>query len=262
MTFKIKRYMQCLEENENPGNNSVCDSFTIITSLAGAECSSLMVPNSNKTNNSNSNHGFMSTFSPSAQQRLVEEDEENSIMDSPPITTATATNIQTVNTDLGYYGSSDYSDNNSFNVCAKQIIKQARVKYVQNGVKTTNNSAASFNSSSLLSSPISSSSTDASTSPLFNNPKSNQTPIITNLYPFNYFKVTNKQLDPYNIIDEVAKVANASNDLKSRQTSTNPDVKLYLERFERIYNSNESDASTEPKPTHNRINSHTSYSYV
>lgn len=98
--------------------------------------------------------------------------------------------------DMGYYGSSDYSD--SFQQHSSKKLKNE-----------------SFTSSSVLSSP--STSSDAS---------SNYRPIVTNLYP--YKPIENKQTD----------------------------VKLYLERFERIYNSNTIDNSN---PTPNRV---TTYSYV
>lgn len=98
--------------------------------------------------------------------------------------------------DMGYYGSSDYSDS-----------------FQQRGSKKLKND--SFTSSSVLSSP--STSSDAS---------STYRPVVTNLYPY-----------------------------KSTETKQ-ADVKLYLERFERIYNSNTIDNSN---PIQNRI---TTYSYV
>ncbi|CAF0717996.1 unnamed protein product [Brachionus calyciflorus] len=96
--------------------------------------------------------------------------------------------------DMGYYGSSDYSDS----------FQQRNSKKLKND---------SFTSSSVLSSP----STTSDTS-------SNYRPVVTNLYPFK--PVETKQSD----------------------------VKIYLERFERIYNSDSLENSAQ-----NRI---TTYSYV
>ncbi len=124
--------------------------------------------------------------------------------------------------DLGYYGSSDYSDNSN----TKQVKLQHRQKYVYNnitGKQIGTNSTSSF-SSSVMSSPTASSSSSGSNtnqSPVVQRP-----PLITNLYPY-----TN-QLNDY-LVTEV-------NDTSiSRVDEPRKDLNSYLERFERIYNSDE-----------------------
>ena len=102
--------------------------------------------------------------------------------------------------DMGYYGSSDYSDS----------FQQRNSKKLKND---------SFTSSSVLSSP--STHSDASSS-------SNYRPAVTNLYP--YKPVEQKQND----------------------------VKIYFERFERIYNSDSLNTNSN-NSNPNRI---TTYSYV
>ena len=197
----------------------------------------------------------MSTFIPlnglSAQKTQSRQQNETNTEEecvTSPIHTAQSNGIN----DLGYYGSSDYSDNNSFGLSsAKKQIKPSqhqpqRVKYVQPNAANTNvnsatNSSSSFTSSSLLSSPTSTSSNDSSTSPLYTNSSNTMTssvnaqvkqqqPIITTLYPLNVYQASlKKPAQTYESVDSG----------KSTVNSKSADVKIYFERFERIYNSEE-----------------------
>ena len=146
----------------------------------------------------------------------------------------------TKSNDLGYYGSSDYSENNnnsSFGINSnkdyhlkqikQQSAAQSNIKVVNIKPHGTSNSNTSF-SSSLLSSP--STSTDSTTSSVAPPPayvtknqhhhhpttiKTTTNPVITTLYPNIYNNNNNQCL----------------NKIKSS------DVKIYFERFERIYHS-------------------------
>ncbi|RNA10194.1 protocadherin-1 isoform X2 [Brachionus plicatilis] len=161
------------------------------SSLASAKIKNMSLKCSNKSQDSFTVITALSEKTKAAQK-------EGSISEESYVRTLSSAktddNIQ-VN-DMGYYGSSDYSDS----------FQQRSCKKLKND---------SFTSSSVLSSP--STSSDAS---------STYRPAVTNLYPY---KTTD---------------------------SKQADVKLYLERFERIYNSNPIDNSN---PIQNRI---TTYSYV
>lgn len=123
--------------------------------------------------------------------------------------------------DMGYYGSSDYSENNSFG-----LLSQKQVKPIQRATNQT----SSFTSSSLLSSPSSSTDSSSAGSPTYANK-----PTITNLYPVNCYQKVD--------------------------TAKSTDVKIYLERFERIYNSDSINNQTNSNGNKQR-NNVTSYSYV
>lgn len=172
--------------------------------------------------------------------------------------------------DIGYYGSSDYSDNNASisisTTCPKplkqysnksKIIQyqhqQSRSRFIHPTSKTTN-SATSFTSSSLMSSPTSSSSSASSESPLF----------ATGL-PINNQMISNKSNDNQQENDIYIKPSNFVHVTKTNNSSSkNNDVKSYYERFERIYNSNQLDQNTntsQPVVKQQR-NSLTAYSYV
>jgi hypothetical protein len=179
--------------------------------------------------------------------------------------------------DIGYYGSSDYSDNNASisipTVCQKPIKQysnkskiiqyqhqQSRSRFIQSN-KTTpkTNSATSFTSSSLLSSPTSSSTSTSSESPLFATGLSNNNQVAFNSKNNEIQQDSGEiYIKPTNHLN-VTKTKNSS----SSSSTKNNDVKLYYERFERIYNSNELDQNTNsnqhPKQ---QCNSLTAYSYV
>lgn len=154
--------------------------------------------------------------------------------------TGSVVNTAIMMNDLGYYGSSDYSDNNNSGISSANNKNCLNVKEAN----VATNSSTSFTSSSLLSSPSSSSSSDSF------NIKNNITvkatkqnaPIVTTLYPM------------------VNRVENEK--LASKGPS---DVKTYFERFEKIYNS-EVNMNDSPD-NHNKVcfkprNSLTAYSYV
>ncbi len=176
--------------------------------------------------------------------------------------------------DIGYYGSSDYSDNNvSISIsttCHKpikqysnksKIIKyqhqQSRSRFIQPNKSTTINSATSFTSSSLLSSPTSSSSSTSSESPLFATglPKNNQ--VLINKNNENQ-QDSDIYIKPSNYINLTKTTSSSS----SSASTKNNDVKLYYERFERLYNSNHLDQNTTTQPPKQQRNSLTAYSYV
>lgn len=124
--------------------------------------------------------------------------------------------IANIINDLGYYGSSDYSENNSFGVLCQKKIKSNQHQRVFNPNQHTvgTNSSSSFTSSSILSSP--SSNTDSSTSRTGSYLNIKQYPVITNLYPLSTYQ---------------------SNNSTDCDKVKNMDVNIYLEKFERIYNS-------------------------
>jgi hypothetical protein len=164
--------------------------------------------------------------------------------------------------DQGYYGSSDYSENNSL-VKQEQnylrqlkqqqqqqnkmynpyqtaggangsvtIPKQSASVYPQAIIAPATNSTSSF-ASSLLSSPSSSTDSSSSTSDFLHKNvtcSTNSThvtactPPITTLYPINVYQSNNY-------------VNNKICADTTTTTTTAADVKIYLEKFERIYNS-------------------------
>lgn len=183
------------------------------------------------------------------------------------------------NNDAGYYGSSDYSEklinpnkssSNSKQIYVKQLKSASQhtkssiatsgcsssSSCTNNGVQSATNSSSSFTSSSILSSPASTTSSSSSSLPV-------NSPVVTNLYTMNVYNQLNG-VHTY----EVAQNAN----------SVATDVKAYLERFERIYNSDNATAVAQYKLASNQKihqhqqavsayskdqrNSLTTYSYV
>jgi hypothetical protein len=150
--------------------------------------------------------------------------------------------------DLGYYGSSDYSDNSA----TKQVKLQHRQKYVYNniaGKQAGANSTSSF-TSSVMSSPTASSSSSGSNSN--QSPVVQRQPLVTNLYPY-----TN-QLNDY-LVTEV------NDTCGSRGEETRKDLNSYLERFERIYNSDECNSTFNGSISNARLakeQRNNTYSYV
>ena len=149
------------------------------------------------------------------------------------------------NVDFGYYGSSDYSDTISSSANNIAVVKnwptRQQTKYIYNNLNairteliTTSNTGTVSSSSFTSASSILSSPTTSANSNLMNSPKENtqQNPKITNLYPY-------------------------SNQDKN---GSNP-VNIYLERFEKIYNSNESNLIF-INNSNKMKNIETTYSYV
>ena len=167
----------------------------------------------------------MSTFS--AFPTPPQQQQDDLTIYSPPIKP----------NDLGYYGSSDYSDNNS--ASSRQLKIQQRQKYVYNNIskppRCKTNSTSSF--SSVLSSPTTSSTSNSSQSPV------QRQPVITNLYPYS------NQLSSY-LVTEVA-------DSKP-QFAKEKSLNAHLERFERIYNADEVNSSEKVL----RSQRNNTYSYV
>ena len=165
--------------------------------------------------------------------------------------------------DQGYYGSSDYSENNSFmtrsgayqadlvymrqpiNPRPRQSTSQQQVKTTTTTTTTNSNSnSGSFASSSLMSSPSSSTDYSYSSDFLHHQPATNRPVVVTNLYPIYQ-----------------------SETATTTQQSTDQQVKIYLEKFERIYNGPPDSATTNSTNlnTFNKQqqrNSMTTYSYV
>jgi hypothetical protein len=162
--------------------------------------------------------------------------------------------------DQGYYGSSDYSENNSFmtrsgayqadlvymrqpiNPRPRQSTSQQQVKTTT--TTTTQSNSGSFASSSLMSSPSSSTDYSYSSDFLHHQPATNRPVVVTNLYPIYQ-----------------------SETATTTQQSTDQQVKIYLEKFERIYNGPPDSATTNSTSlnTFNKQqqrNSMTTYSYV
>lgn len=227
-------------------------------SSVSSASSDLVIHNSNK---------FLSTFSPVVQVKatLVNTSSSSSEEDGSKASSSPPASIIQNNKDTGYYGSSDYSDHHNvtgssgFTISYNQrkVQPQQTVKVINLKAPVgTNNSTVSFatnTSSSLLSSP--STSSDSTTASIknhhhYHHPPTTITtttnPIITTLYPNVY----------------------STNPLATGKIRNNSDVKIYFERFERIYNANDpnlaeteliNDESTESSKRNSISNT---YSYV
>lgn len=192
-------------------------------------------PNYRQLNQQQSSPSFLSTFQiqplvKHEQLAIIEHDDEDE--------DESLVKVQSIGNDIGYYGSSDYSDNSSSLVqCKKQVYRQQQhrpAKYVTNKLASSISSAVISGTS--MSSEATFLTSSSTSSPLFTSLR-NQ-PIVTNLYPpyaFNSNKIEEDHTNSYISTDS---------------------VKVYLERFERIYNSSSTQES--------QRNSYTdaSYSYV
>lgn len=236
-------------------NSSICDSFTVITSLTnnGGDNISTSMSGKNLLVRREAGHQIPSCISESGSSASPNESSSltttvymNNNATSTPTVLSTFSPLPSANaqrnhkpdlttvptTDAGYYGSSDYSDNNSLvkheHNHLRQIKQQSTSTRVPGQypppVATTvvkqppaTNSTSSFGSS-LLSSPSSSTDSTSSSSDfiqkssLSTTTTTNSTP-VTNLYPGNIYQTNETGAPPSN------------------------DVKTYLEKFERIYNS-------------------------
>ncbi len=231
---------------------------------------------------------FLSTFIPSTSA-ITNKSNINSLSEVEQNLETESKLTNKLSNDIGYYGSSDYSDNNnSFNQpsnntkqhtvkqcysnrnkCESKTIysnQHQRIKYVQASKLNRNmavNSTTSFTSSSVLSSPTSSSSSTSSESPLF------ATSLLANTLS-NKEDLNIKKIEPQS--QAISSNIYSVNSLLS--STKNTDVKVYLERFERIYNSGDLNNEDNSKKNSNGIssfnnvnnkqhrNSLTSYSYV
>jgi hypothetical protein len=202
-------------------------------------------------NQQNSNGVFLSTFSPMGSIQKAISIHSNESNEELPSSSNNNNNIVKNSGDIGYYGSSDYSENNnsSFGVSSNYQIKISKNVHVVTQKSHNNqqnqqasNSATSFTSSSLLSSPSSDSANSIATPYTSNKVANNQGPVITTLYPCNNTNNT---------------IYGAHNSISSKLNNT--DVKTYFERFERIYNS---DNLIQSNCATNNSNSMTTYSYV
>lgn len=310
--------MKCSADQQP--NASICDSFTVITSLTTAAATAATISGGETTTAPTSNM---------RQQTVIPESCSSSASEASAATTpAVGTAITTVyigsgsnvtstptvlstfsplpssncptmdtaatalkhTTDQGYYGSSDYSENNSFarqsNYSSCHAVPDAYVRHHQqqqqqqkrvnmgtvvmskstattatvassSGVGPQATSSSSFASSSVMSSP--SSSTDSYSSDFLHQSASSASskPAVTNLYPAVY--------------QTAFQVKNVPSTEQQQQSPA--DVKIYLEKFERIYNSSESathqpntitnTSNSTPLNTFNKQrNSMTTYSYV
>lgn len=246
---KNSRYVKC----EQP-SASICDSsFTVITSLTTAATAETAViqrhgPIPESPESSTPPAGTSTTTVYIAAGNVTSTPTVLSTF-SPLPSSSTPPDAMCKLADQGYYGSSDYSENNSFirhsnysdgvymrnKSVTRAAVVMAAQKPIANPQQPTN-STSSFASSSLMSSP--SSSTDSYSSE-FTGAK----PAVTNLYPV--YQANFKQ--------DAGGGANPA------------DVKIYLEKFERIYNSDSQGSEQKPTPlnTFNKQrNSMTTYSYV
>lgn len=241
-TRNLNRHQPISESSTSTTSSSSSSSSTSSSSTTSSSTSSaIATPVGTATTtvyltNATSTPTVLSTFSPLPIS--------SSTSTPPGVPKSNKTN------DQGYYGSSDYSENNSFarqssiqhsDIYLRQI-KQSRgqpntfqstqPKLVQQQQQQQTNSSSSF-ASSLLSSP--SSSTDSSDflqqqqqqikhqSSNNNNNNTNSTkPTITNMYPVNVYQ---------------ANFSNTKKLLGPSGAEQSTDVKVYLEKFERIYNS-------------------------
>lgn len=203
-----------------------------------------------------SSSAFLSTFQLQAYKQtneciaIVEHDNDE---EDDSLVRIKSSNLSN---DHGYCGSSDYSDNsiltkNSSNLSRKQMYKQQQhrpAKYVTNKAFMAGSQTEASSSSS-------------TSSPLFNKNANVNRPAITNLYPPCMFNSNNFNLEE-DLAEVVERKTTSSSNSTTITTSNKADsVKVYLERFERIYNESQlQENTTTSQRTNNFKNA--SYSYV